>query len=950
MRKLSILAFALSILAVSCSKEMDNKVEPGQAEAGEFRVSATVSDATKASTVGATTTFVDKDMLSLYVWTGSNTAVPETPWINGEVNTYDGVNSKWVPTHQMRWQNVHYAHYFLGVYPAKAITNFTTDPFTLDPTTAAYEANDLLVATILGDGVKAENDFVTNTVPLTFDHLMAKLNLTIRFRDQWGGIPSSVTVTVKAATTGTINYLSKTITPGETKTLQPFNWEANALDAPTSYYTSLMIPQTFQEVNVTVGGQTYTYTHSTAIPLAAGTVTILPLVVGKDFIALDDTGITVGDWTTTAIPKGMDDSSTIISGINRPLTFKAIVDETNVSFLNRAAKPVYFITSYGYADIIPPSEDTYAKIPLKAGQSVWFLGDNVAYGAEDYNNSSHFRVDKDCRVYGNVMSLVDSRNFAKATTLTAPYTFAYLFAECNAYIYNHYDTKESIYLPATTLTKGCYQSMFQWCYRLTEVTILAPDISTTTDCVKDWLTGVQGWEQDFQLVTPIPFAWKIGETLPEGSTVYTPVDDPEGGRTQIYKAPKCKYDLIYNTSAQELLVAGIPYVDGVSFEYSSDGTTWSSTVPSATNAGNYNVYCRVKDGGVTSKALAVSIAKAAPTYTAPTKKSNLTYNGSSQALVNTGSATGGTMQYKLGSGSWGTSVPSQTNAGSYTVSWKVVGDANHTNVNETSLGSISIAKKAPTFNLSTTSVSFANTDAVNATKEVTITYDGDGTLSVSSSNTGKVTASVNQSTKKITLTRKDGGAATGITITVSAAAGTNYSAPDNKTISVSMTANVVGKALKDASVGWKYGSDGKAYPADASLPTGVTVQGMVAYKSGSGGIVMRSTYHSEELSNWRADMADSDTFGSTNAYTSSLDNTTSCEWRTGTKAEYQNCGLTSVSGFNTLNTRLQTAGCNKLENNRYLGAKSNKRFYSGDGEWEDWNLSGTCLIRPIFVF
>ena len=949
MKKLSILALALSILSASCTKEA-GEMGSGRAKAGEIRVSATVSDATKASTVGATTTFVDKDMLSLYVWTGSNTAVPEAPWINGEVNTYDGANSKWVPTHQMRWQNIHDAHYFLGVYPAKAITNFTTDPFTLDPTTAAYEANDLLVATILGDGVKAENDFVTNTVPLTFDHLMAKLNLTIRFRDQWGGIPSSVTVTVKAATTGTINYLSKTITPGETKTLQPFNWEANALGAPTSYYTSLMIPQTFQEVNVTVGGQTYTYTHSTAISLAAGTVTTLPLVVGKDFIALDDTGITVGDWTTTAIPEDMKPESTALSGLNRPLTIRAIADDTKVSFVNRSGGIVYYITSYGVANIIGKSET--AEISLNKGQNVRFLGDNASYGAAAKDQSSYFHFTKECYVYGNVMSLVDSRNYATATTLTEDYAFAHLFDDCNAHIFNY--AYDSIYLPATTLTKGCYQSMFERCYTLTEVTILAPDISTATDCVKDWLTGVQGWEQDFQLVTPIPFAWKIGETLPEGSTVYTPVDDPEGGRTRIYKAPKCKFGLIYNTSAQELLVAGIPYVDGVSFEYSSDGTTWSSTVPSATNAGNYNVYCRVKDGGVTSKALAVSIAKAAPTYTAPTKKNNLTYNGSSQALVNTGSATGGTMQYKLGSGSWSTSVPSQTNAGSYTVSWKVVGDANHTDVNETSLGSISIAKKAPTFNLSTTSVSFANTEKVNATKEVTITYDGDGTLSVSSSNTGKVTASVNQSTKKITLTRKDGGAASGITITVSAAAGTNYSAPANKTISVSMAATD-GHLLKDAAVGYAVASNGLAYADKNNIPDGASIIGMVAYKNGNNGLIMEKdwagskAYYKDEINQPAADNS-SHAFGSAKLCTTSTSKTT-LYWFVGTKANYESCGLTNQAGFNSVNTKRLNAGCEDLNSGRTYGTSDGWEFYGGTSTfWYNYWSNGSHTITLLISF
>ena len=338
----------------------------------------------------------------------------------------------------------------------------------------------------------------------------------------------------------------------------------------------------------------------------------------------------------------------------------------------------------------------------------------------------------------------------------------------------------------------------------------------------------------------------------------------------------------------------------------------------------------------------------APIYTAPTAKTGLVYNGTNLALLNAGSVTseGPVMQYSLNQTDWSTTIPTGKNADSYDVYWRLQAGGNYEGVASTKIVA-SIAKKAPSLSVSTNNVSFGSTDNVDATKQVTITYDGDGALSASSNATGKVTASVNN--KTITLTRKsvDGGS---VTITVSAAAGTNYSAATDQQITVTLTANITGKALKDASVGWKYGSDGKAYPANASLPTGVTVLGMVAYKNGNSGIVMRSTYHTEELSNWRADMAGSDPFGSTNAYTSSLNNTTSCEWRTGTQAEYKNCGLTSVSGFDTLNTRLQTAGCNALANNRYLGAKSNKRFYSGDGGWEDWNLSGTCLIRPIFVF
>ena len=75
-------------------------------------------------------------------------------------------------------------------------------------------------------------------------------------------------------------------------------------------------------------------------------------------------------------------------------------------------------------------------------------------------------------------------------------------------------------------------------------------------------------------------------------------------------------------------------------------------------------------------------AKQAATVTkAPTAKT-LTYTGSAQGLVTAGEATGGTMQYALGTATeateqYTTSIPTATDAGTYYVWYKVVGDDNH---------------------------------------------------------------------------------------------------------------------------------------------------------------------------------------------------------------------------------------------------------------------------------
>lgn len=96
----------------------------------------------------------------------------------------------------------------------------------------------------------------------------------------------------------------------------------------------------------------------------------------------------------------------------------------------------------------------------------------------------------------------------------------------------------------------------------------------------------------------------------------------------------------------------------------------------------------------------VDNSKQDPTYTAPTAKTGLTYNGQEQELITPGSATGGTMQYKLGNGTYSTTPPTAANAGSYTVYYKVVGDDTHNDTAEQSI-TVTIGKApltgTPTF-------------------------------------------------------------------------------------------------------------------------------------------------------------------------------------------------------------------------------------------------------------
>ena len=66
--------------------------------------------------------------------------------------------------------------------------------------------------------------------------------------------------------------------------------------------------------------------------------------------------------------------------------------------------------------------------------------------------------------------------------------------------------------------------------------------------------------------------------------------------------------------------------------------------------------------------------------TAPTALENLTYNTQAQTLISAGQAEGGEMQYSLDGTTYAKELPQGTNAGSYTVFYKVVADANHNDV------------------------------------------------------------------------------------------------------------------------------------------------------------------------------------------------------------------------------------------------------------------------------
>lgn len=138
----------------------------------------------------------------------------------------------------------------------------------------------------------------------------------------------------------------------------------------------------------------------------------------------------------------------------------------------------------------------------------------------------------------------------------------------------------------------------------------------------------------------------------------------------------------------------------------------------------------------------IKVNKATPTFNAPTAQENLTYTGQEQALIIAGSVTsGGTMQYSLTeNGTYSQDIPTGTDAGAYTVWYRVIGDANH---NDTAPASVPVRiGKKPLTITGVTAVSkpydgTTDADITSVTFDnVTLTRDTDYTVTASFDDAG----------------------------------------------------------------------------------------------------------------------------------------------------------------------------------------------------------------------
>lgn len=246
----------------------------------------TVDAGVGSLTRSTATAFEKDDQISIYVWTGNTTEVPTDLVVNNSVNTYD--ETKWTANPMMLWKDMTTAHYFIGVYPVKAITNFTADNY--DTTIDLLVANDLK-----GRSAEGQNQGI---VPLIFNHVMSKLVVGLTFRNQFEGTPTVTSVVTEAQPGASVNYLTATATAAGTSA----DVALTTTTANTSY-EQVIAPQNIRKIKIVIDSKTYTYTSPSDISLVSGKVQTINLIVGRDQIELGS--VSINDWVTgTVIDNG----------------------------------------------------------------------------------------------------------------------------------------------------------------------------------------------------------------------------------------------------------------------------------------------------------------------------------------------------------------------------------------------------------------------------------------------------------------------------------------------------------------------------------------------------------------------------------------------------------------------------------------------------------------------
>ena len=185
-------------------------------------------------------------------------------------------------------------------------------------------------------------------------------------------------------------------------------------------------------------------------------------------------------------------------------------------------------------------------------------------------------------------------------------------------------------------------------------------------------------------------------------------------------------------------------------------------LPTTLNAGTHKISVRFVPENqniytIVEEKIDIIVKKADATITTiPNAINDLAYSGEEQTLITEGSAEGGKIVYSLDGNTFTENVPTATNAGEYTIYYKVVGDENHNGVEDTNAIVVTIKKATQSItwndnieNIQTTDNitlnAIANTDIYYTSSDSTVAYVENKTLIINKYGVVTITAITKES-------------------------------------------------------------------------------------------------------------------------------------------------------------------------------------------------------------
>ena len=169
------------------------------------------------------------------------------------------------------------------------------------------------------------------------------------------------------------------------------------------------------------------------------------------------------------------------------LTFESLADNNTITWTFTGSDPIQNVIYWSkngtsWTSAIASTSDTPVSLAtLNKGEKMYLKGENVTY-ALSTSEYSHFNSDYEFNVSGNIMSLIYGDNFIGQTTLSSSYNFTSIFRSSKVV------DASNLILPATTLTKLCYRSMFDGCTSLATAPVL-PATTLAQSCYSNMFNG-----------------------------------------------------------------------------------------------------------------------------------------------------------------------------------------------------------------------------------------------------------------------------------------------------------------------------------------------------------------------------------------------------------------------------------------------------------------------------